>query len=956
MPVIFTVRGGLSFRTLLVCVSLVAVASTQAQQQLLVEFEDGLTAEQGVRHCESYILTSRSAVNRTLILPSVEGEALALVETNESAEFWRKLPGVKRVSNDGKVSPREVTPDDPTFPEQWHLDLIDVPDAWAYTTGGVTPAGDTVVIAVIESNGFQLDHPDLATKYYRAPGEIPGDGIDNDGSGIADDVTGWNFKDNISTFEPNFHGVHVCASIGAETDNGLLSAGIDWGSRLMPIQVETIVQWTSAIQYLTALRAKYNDTDGAEGAYIVAMNMSFGANGTSCSEFPLLNEAMDRAGRAGILSIGAAGSDGNADVIEDLPTSCASDYLVMVTATDQQDILYTGVDVGFSPQSVDIASPGDNYPSTVYSYEGANSTTFSSTSGATPLVTGAVSLMYALDCELFAALAKRNPGEGAKAIKRAALAGVDQTEYLATRVSSGGRLNAAGAIEALLEESCVTGEFVVQFASGDQAKASFSTGDGTTVERTRTLSEAWGMYLYAMPGDDGNRSAAISLLEAQPGLLGLEQNFGMDLRSLFPDDAGWDAQDALREIRTPQAWQNVYGVDYPEPSDVVTAVFDQEFKLGVNDLADRLSQIPSETPGNGVDDDGNGYIDDYSGYNFTDQLASRFSSGNHGLGMTSLLVAPANDQKNIAGIDWAGSVLPLQGQTLAEWVEAANYISQLRETYDATGGSNGAYVVSYLTPQGGSRSLVGGPQAGVVESVLANLMESGILTVGAMPNDSTNLVSDFPASVIAPGLIRVGATDSIGQPLQPFPYDSIYAADITAPGSRVVYSVANRDTISMSGTSPASALVAGTIALMFQVPNRAYSDPEDLATQIATDLVESGSVGIAANETAALNADLATYRYSEQASGRQYCIVTAVYPTLLRGNESAEVRVVGEPGESCLVKMANSVGQIVLEIDVPTEVGAAELRLGEGTWRPGVYYVSALAGQRRGALRLVVAP
>ncbi len=160
----------------------------------------------------------------------------------------------------------------------------------------------------------------------------------------------------------------------------------------------------------------------------------------------------------------------------------------------------------------------------------------------------------------------------------------------------------------------------------------------------------------------------------------------------------------------------------------------------------------------------------------------------------------------------------------------------------------------------------------------------------------------------------------------------------------------------MSGTSPASALVAGTLALMFQVPNRTYTDPNDLATQIKSDLLESGSVGIAASQAAALNADLATYRYSEQAEGRQYCTVTSVYPTLIRGNESAQVRVVGDPGESCVVKMANSLGQIMLEIDVCTEVGAAELRLGEGTWRPGVYYVSALAGQRREALRVVVAP
>ncbi len=461
----------------------------------------------------------------------------------------------------------------------------------------------------------------------------------------------------------------------------------------------------------------------------------------------------------------------------------------MVTATNEQDELFPlpTVDLGFSPTLVDLSAPGDSYPSTQYTSSKFYSNTFRSTSAAAPLVTGTVGLMYALDCERFAELAEISPATAAKVVKRAVLLGVDQTPYLASRVSSSGRLNVAGALEALLTESCIDGEFVVQFESSDQARETFTSTDGTGAQRIRSLSEDWGLYLYEV-SDKGSRAAALALLEAQPGLLGVEQNFSMQLRSRFPDDAGWGAQDALRQIRTPQAWQNVYGDDDPEPSDVVTAVFDQEFRLGVNDLEERITMLPTEIPDNGRDDDGNGYVDDYSGYNFTEQLPARLSDvGNHGLGMTSLLVAPANDQANIAGVDWAGSVLPLQGQTLADWVEAANYIAGLRDTYESTGGFDGANVVSYLTPQGGSRALLGGPQGGVVNGVLDELMESGILTVGAMPNDSTDLALDFPASVSTSGLIRVGATDSIGQPLQSFPYDSTYAADITAPGQRVVY-------------------------------------------------------------------------------------------------------------------------------------------------------------------------
>ncbi len=304
----FTARGGILPRFLLVSVSLVLAAAAQAQQQPLVEFEDGLTAGEGLRHCSSYVLSPRSGASRTMILPSVEGEALALVETNESAEFWRKLPGVKQVANDNEVSSRDITPNDPTFAKQWHLQLIDAPKAWEYTTGGTSPRGDDIVIAVIERRGFQLDHPDLINRYYRAPGEIPGDGIDNDNSGLADDVTGWNFEENRPGFEPNSHGVHVCASIGAETNNGLMGAGIDWGAKLLPFQVDGVNTWVTAIQHIAGLRKRYNESNGTDGAYIVAINMSIGSDDRSCAGNTMLNDAIDRAGRVGIVSIGAAGA------------------------------------------------------------------------------------------------------------------------------------------------------------------------------------------------------------------------------------------------------------------------------------------------------------------------------------------------------------------------------------------------------------------------------------------------------------------------------------------------------------------------------------------------------------------------------------------------------------------------------------------------------------------------
>ncbi len=50
-----------------------------------------------------------------------------------------------------------------------------------------------MIIAVIDS-GIAYDHPDLAANMWKNPGEIPNDGIDNDGNGLVDDVFGYDFR------------------------------------------------------------------------------------------------------------------------------------------------------------------------------------------------------------------------------------------------------------------------------------------------------------------------------------------------------------------------------------------------------------------------------------------------------------------------------------------------------------------------------------------------------------------------------------------------------------------------------------------------------------------------------------------------------------------------------------------------------------------------------------------
>lgn len=55
--------------------------------------------------------------------------------------------------------------------------------------------GQTVVVAVLDS-GVDHEHEDLKDVMWTNPGEIPGNGIDDDNNGYIDDVHGWNFLGN----------------------------------------------------------------------------------------------------------------------------------------------------------------------------------------------------------------------------------------------------------------------------------------------------------------------------------------------------------------------------------------------------------------------------------------------------------------------------------------------------------------------------------------------------------------------------------------------------------------------------------------------------------------------------------------------------------------------------------------------------------------------------------------
>src|SRR5918992_674755 len=80
--------------------------------------------------------------------------------------------------------------------------------------------------------------PDLAPNMWSNPGEIAGNGLDDDGNGKIDDARGWDFNANDNDpRDTNGHGTHVSGTIGAKGNNATGVVGVNWNVTIMPVRV-----------------------------------------------------------------------------------------------------------------------------------------------------------------------------------------------------------------------------------------------------------------------------------------------------------------------------------------------------------------------------------------------------------------------------------------------------------------------------------------------------------------------------------------------------------------------------------------------------------------------------------------------------------------------------------------------------------------------------------------------
>jgi len=378
-------------------------------------------------------------------------------------------PAVQLAQNNHTIQQREV-PNDTQYGQQWHHQNINSEAAWDISTGGVTATGDTIVVCIIET--ADLPHADLIANAWFNHAEIPNNNMDDDGNGYEDDFRGWNTPGGDDDVYGGGHGTQVAGMIGAVGNNSIGVAGANWNVKMMVVeyggaQEDQVVE---AYTYPLVMRRRYNDSNGAQGAFVVSTNASWGIDGGDPADSPLWCAIYDTLGTEGVLSCGAtANNNVNIDVVGDLPTACASDFMVSVTATNVDDVRTFS---GYGLTTIDVGAPGEDVRTT--SLGGGYGST-SGTSFASPLTAGVIGLLYSAPCATMMALVHADPAAGALYVRDKLFEGVDQVGNLPGQTVTGGRINSGTSME-LIISGCGTcpAPFSASVTSAVSGEASYA--------------------------------------------------------------------------------------------------------------------------------------------------------------------------------------------------------------------------------------------------------------------------------------------------------------------------------------------------------------------------------------------------------------------------------------------------------------------------------------------------
>ncbi len=363
--------------------------------------------------------------------PELEGSHLKSLSVNPEIEYVAKNIKLRAFA----------VPNDPLYPEQWGLKIINAEGAWDKNTDC-----SQVVVAIVDT-GIDYFHKDLRGNIWINTKEANGYiGVDDDNNGYTDDCYGWDFvqRDN-QPLDDNGHGTIAAGIVGAVGNNSEGVAGVCWRVRMMSLKILDSSGQGDAFSFLRAVQ--YAVDNGAK-----VINTSLGtcpvgytdSNGNVCkltsADLQPLKDAVEYALNHGVMIVAAAGNDGlDTDRYPVYPASYSKDYPNVISVASVNSDGNLSSFSNFGVKTVDIGAPGGTKDgmeilSTVPSDYGYAQ----GTSIATPFVAGAV-----------AHILSSNSLQNLQDIKNRLLFSVTTTSSLLGKVRSGGYLNLNSALQGL---------------------------------------------------------------------------------------------------------------------------------------------------------------------------------------------------------------------------------------------------------------------------------------------------------------------------------------------------------------------------------------------------------------------------------------------------------------------------------------------------------------------------
>lgn len=283
-------------------------------------------------------------------------------------ESFQAQPSVEFADSLHRIQIADTVPDDPDFGQQYSLQngKLGAPKAWDIQKTS------THVTAVLDT-GVQLNHPDLTRNIWVNQGEIPNNGIDDEGNGFIDDRRGYDIYYDDNQADDQFgHGIHCAGIVGARANNATQVAGVCWRVPVMPVKM--LSNGGGGTDAIAARGMVYAADNGAS---VFSMSWRF------FSEIPLVKAAVDYATDLDIVLVGAAGNEGD----QQKKWPAAYDKVMGISATNASDRKTSWSSYG---NWIDMSAPGDNI---LNLYLGSSTARLSGTSMSAPHVAGAAALI-----------------------------------------------------------------------------------------------------------------------------------------------------------------------------------------------------------------------------------------------------------------------------------------------------------------------------------------------------------------------------------------------------------------------------------------------------------------------------------------------------------------------------------------------------------------------------------